>query len=34
LDDERLPETLPGLIYLAFAMLMLKNFVHLKAHVL
>lgn len=33
-DYERLPETLAGLTYLAFAMLMLKNFVHLMAHVL
>jgi transposase len=33
-DYERLPETLKGLTYLAFAMLMLKNFVHLMAHVL
>ena len=33
-DYERLPETLAGLTYLAFAMLMLKNFVQLMAHVL
>jgi transposase len=33
-DYERLPETLAGLTYLAFAMLMLKNFVHLMAHLL
>lgn len=33
-DYERLPETLKGLTYLAFAMLMLKNFVHLMALVL
>jgi len=33
-DYERLPETLAGLTYLAFAMLMLKNFVNLMAHVL
>lgn len=33
-DYERLPETLAGLTYLAFAMLMLKNFVHLMAHIL
>jgi len=33
-DYERLPETLAGLTYLAFAILMLKNFVHLMAHVL
>ena len=33
-DYERLPDTLAGLTYLAFAMLMLKNFVHLMAHVL
>jgi transposase len=31
---ERLPETLAGLTYLAFAILMLKNFVNLMAHVL
>ncbi len=33
-DYERLPETLAGLTYLAFAILMLKNFVHLMAQVL
>jgi transposase len=33
-DYERLPETLAGLHYLAFAILMLKNFVTLMAHVL
>jgi len=33
-DYERLPETLAGLTYLAFAMLMLKNFVQLMAYVL
>jgi transposase len=33
-DYERLPGTLAGLTYLAFAILMLKNFVHLMAHVL
>ena len=33
-DYERLPETLAGLTYLAFAVLMLKNFVHLMAHLL
>jgi transposase len=33
-DYERLPETLAGLHYLAFAMLMLKNFVQVMAHVL
>ena len=33
-DYERLPETLAALHYLAFAMLMLKNFVGLMAHVL
>jgi len=33
-DFERLPETLAGLHYLAFAMLMLKNFVLVMAHVL
>jgi len=33
-DYERLPETLAGLTYLAFAILMLKNFVHLMAHLL
>jgi transposase len=33
-DYERLPETLAGLHYLAFAMLMLKNFVQVLAHVL
>jgi transposase len=33
-DYERLPETLAGLTYLAFAILMLKNFVNLMAHVL
>lgn len=31
-DYERLPETLAGLTYLAFAMLMLKNFAILMAH--
>jgi hypothetical protein len=34
IDYERLPESLAGLHYLAFAMLMLKNFVQLMAHVL
>jgi transposase len=33
-DYERLPETLAGLHYLAFAILMLKNFVSLMAHLL
>jgi transposase len=33
-DYQRLPETLAGLHYLAFAILMLKNFVGLVAHVL
>jgi transposase len=33
-DYERLPETLAGLHYLAFAILMFKNFVSLMAHVL
>jgi transposase len=33
-DYERLPETLAGLHYLAFAILMLKNFVSVMAHVL
>lgn len=33
-DYERLPETLAGLHYLAFAILMLKNFVAMMAHVL
>jgi transposase len=33
-DYERLPETLAALHYLAFAMLMLRNFVSLMAHVL
>jgi transposase len=33
-DYERLPETLAGLHFLAFAILMLKNFVDLIAHVL
>jgi len=33
-DYERLPETLAALHYLAFAMLMLKNFVRLMAHIL
>lgn len=33
-DYERLPETLAGLHYLVFAILMLKNFVNLSAHVL
>jgi transposase len=33
-DFERLPETLAGLHYLAFAILMLKNFVRVMAHVL
>lgn len=33
-DYERLPETLAGLTYLAFAMLMLKNFANLMAHIL
>lgn len=33
-DYERLPETLAGLHYLAFAMLMLRNFVAVMVHVL
>ena len=33
-DYERLPETLAGLHYLAFAILMLRNFVSLMAHAL
>ena len=33
-DYERLPETLGGLTFLAFAILMLKNFVQAMAHVL
>jgi transposase len=33
-DYERLPETLAGLTYLAFAILMLKNFASLMAHIL
>jgi transposase len=33
-DYERLPETLAGLTYLAFVILMLRNFVHLMAHLL
>lgn len=33
-DYERLPETLAGLHYLAFAILMLKNFFRVMAHVL
>ena len=33
-DYERLPETLAALHYLAFAMLMLRNFVNLMAHIL
>ena len=33
-DYERLPETLGGLTFLAFAILMLKNFVQLMAYVL
>ena len=33
-DYERLPETLKGLTFLAFAILMLKNFVQVMAHVL
>ena len=33
-DYERLPETLGGLTFLAFAILMLKNFVQVMAHVL
>ncbi|MGA7608457.1 MAG: transposase, partial [Anaerolineales bacterium] len=33
-DYERLPETLAGLSYLAFAIMMVKNFVHLMAHLL
>lgn len=33
-DYERLPETLAALHYLAFAMLMLRNFVSLMAHIL
>jgi transposase len=31
-DYERLPETLAGLHFLAFAILMLKNVVHVIAH--
>jgi hypothetical protein len=33
-DYERLPETLAGLSYRVFAILMAKNFNHLMAHVL
>jgi transposase len=33
-DYERLPETLAGLHFLAFAILMLKNFVSVMAHIL
>jgi len=33
-DYERLPETLAGLHFLAFAILMLKNFVNVMAHIL
>ena len=33
-DYERLPETLAGLSYLAFAIMMVRNFVHLMAFVL
>ena len=33
-DYERLPETLAGLSYLVFAIMMAKNFIHLMAHVL
>ena len=33
-DYERLPKTLAGLHYLAFAILMLKNFVCVMAHVI
>lgn len=33
-DYERLPETLAGLHFLAFAILMLKNFVRVMAHIL
>ena len=33
-DYERLPETLEGLTFLAFAILKLKNFVHVMAHLL
>ena len=33
-DYERLPETLEGLSFLAFAILMLKNFVHVMAYLL
>jgi transposase len=33
-DYERLPKTLAGLLYLAFAILMLKNFVSVMAHIL
>jgi transposase len=33
-DYERLPETLAGLTFLAFAILMLKNFVQMMAHLL
>jgi len=33
-DYERLPETLAGLSFLAFAIMMAKNFVHLMAYIL
>jgi transposase len=33
-DYERLPQTLAGLSYLAFAIMMTKNLVHLMAHIL
>ena len=33
-DYERLPETLAGLSFLAFAIMMVKNFVHLMAYIL
>jgi len=33
-DYERLPETLAGLHYLAFAILMLTNFVSVTTHIL
>ena len=33
-DYERLPETLAGLRYLVFVIMMAKNFIHLMTHVL
>lgn len=33
-DYERLPETLAGFSYLAFAIMMVRNFVHLMVHLL